>query len=309
MASSSTVAANGDDPAAPDDFYGWDWSSTTHDGSKGCVDEILHLLGAKNVVPGKGLQGCSQSVKAFDADGYAIGSVYFGGGRDDVHVVSTSCVADVARPLVAGYGNAKTARVDTRVDTLLSWDELHDVLTQAAETYGAQIMFMEAKERGVSKGRTLYLGAPTSRIRVRVYEKWLESPDEYVWGTNRVEVQLRPHSSVKADVSAWTPGETFCASRTTRDLAARLGHSYMPEASLRLKKKKPTLEETLGSMAKQYGNAVARFLEQSGGDIGRVMSYLTDVDDHAMTPVHGNGVPNGWGDRPARLDFSGDVPF
>lgn len=309
MASQATVAPEPDDPA-DSSLYGWDWSATTHEASQGCVDTLLHRLGAKNVVPGKGLQGWSQSVKAFDADGYGLGSVYFGGGRDDVHVVSTSAVADRARPLVTDFGNAKTSRVDTRVDTLLSFEQLQHELDAAADTYGAQIIFMESKERGVSKGRTLYLGAPSSRIRVRVYEKWLEAPGEYVEGTNRVEVQLRPHSAAKAQVSSWSPGETFCASRTTRDLAERLGQSFTPEATLRLQRKKPTLEETLASMAKQYGPSVARFLEHSGGDIGKVMSYLTDADDHAMTPVHGNGVPNGWlADRPATLTTDAEVPF
>jgi DNA relaxase NicK len=309
MASDTTVPANGDETSSSD-FYGWDWSATTHEASDGCVDEVLHLLGAKNVVPGKGLQGWTQSVKAFDGDGHALGSVYFGGSRDDIHVVSTSSMADTARPLVAGYGNAKTARVDTRVDTLLPWDQLAEVLNAAAETYGAQITFMESKERGVSKGRTLYLGAPSSRIRVRVYEKWLESPNEYAFGTNRVEVQLRPHSAAKGTVSSWTPGETFCASRTTRDLAERLGNSFAPEATLRIKPKTPTLDETLQAMARQYGPAVARFLEHTGGDIGRVMSYLTDVDDHAMKPEHGNGLPNGWQDRGvSTLRTDAEVPF
>jgi hypothetical protein len=307
MALEPTVAASPDEPPSSDGFYGWDWSATTHDASQGCVDTVLSRLGAKNVIPGKGLQGWTQSVKAFDGDGYALGSIYFGGGRDDIHVVSTSAVADKARPLVTDYANARTARVDTRVDTLLPWDQLEQVLSAAAETYGAQITFMESKERGVSKGRTLYLGAPSSRIRVRVYEKWLESPNEYAYGTNRVEVQLRPHSAVKGDVSSWTPGETFCASRTTRDLAERLGHSYMPEASLRINRKKPDLEQTLASMAKQYGNAVARFLEHTGGDIGRVMGMLTD------DPIVNDGpLQNGshyWEPTTSTFRTDAEVPF
>lgn len=323
MALQHTVAASDDEPSSSEGFYGWDWSATTHDASTGCVDTLLHRLGAKTVVPGKGLQGWTQSVKAFDAEGHALGSIYFGGGRDDVHVQSTSAIADRARPLVADYANAKTARVDTRVDTLMPWDQLAEVLNAAAETYGSQITFMESKERGVSKGRTLYLGAPSSRIRVRVYEKWLESPGEYAFGTNRVEVQLRPQSTAKALVSSWSPGETFCASRTTRDLAERLGHTFTPEATLRIKPKRPTLDDTMRSMAAQYGPAVGRFLEHTGGDIGRVLAYLTELDEstqpsaeHApaefgrsVAPVHGNALPNGWHPRPSTLDTDGEVPF
>src|SRR5665811_662200 len=124
-------------------FYGWDWSSTTHDAQEDSVYRMLEALGAVHTLPGKGLQGWSRSVKAFDREGFALGSIYFGGGRKDLHVVSTSSVADTSRPLVTGIGNARTARVDTRVDTLVPFDELEKILTAAAATYGARITYME----------------------------------------------------------------------------------------------------------------------------------------------------------------------
>lgn len=259
---------------AGDGFFGWDWSSTTHDGHDGIGSELLRALGAVHTLPGKGLQGWARSVQAFDADGHGLGSIYHGGGRDDVHVVSTSAAADASRRAVIGIGNARTARVDTRVDTLLPFDALEKTLTAAARTYGARITYMESKENGISLGRTLYLGAPSSRVRVRVYEKWLQSPGEYVEGTNRVEVQLRPDSKAKAFVSSWGPAATFCASRTTRDLAQRLGADLTPEVTLRVKRPTPTLEESLEAMGNQYGKGVRQWLDLTGGDWGRVMDYL-----------------------------------
>jgi hypothetical protein len=269
----ATIARN---PAIPGDaFYGWDWSATTHDADENAVYDLLGALGAVHALPGKGLQGWARSVQAFDGEGNALGSIYFGGARDDVHVLSTSAAADSARRAVVGVGNARTARVDTRVDTLVGWDHLEKTLNAAADTYGARITYMESKERGQSLGRTLYLGAPASRIRVRVYEKWLQSPGEYVEGTNRVEVQLRPDSGVKGLVSSWTPAETFCASRTTRDLAERLGADVAPEVTLRVKRPTPTLQQTLEAMGTQYGKGVRQWLDLSGGDWGRVQDFLT----------------------------------
>ena len=269
----ATMEKNTDIPG--NHFYGWDWSATTHDAEEDSVYRMLEALGSVHTLPGKGLQGWSRSVKAFDAEGYQLGSIYFGGGRKDLHVVSTSSVADSSRPLVTGIGNARTARVDTRVDTLIPFDELEKVLTAAAGIYGARITYMESKELGKSLGRTLYLGAPASRIRVRVYEKWLESPGQYVEGTNRVEVQLRPDSRAKAGVSAWEPAQTFCASRTTRDLAMRLGDLNPPEVTQRIKRPTPTLEESLEAMGNQYGPGVRQWLDFSGGDVGKVLDYLT----------------------------------
>jgi len=238
------------------------------------VGDLLRALGARSVEAGKGLQGWSRSVKAYDAEGYLLGTVYFGGGRDDVHVISTSAAADKVRPAVVCMDRARTSRVDTRVDTLVPYEDLVQVLELAAHTYGSRITRVESSERGVSLGRTVYLGAPTSAVRVRVYEKWLESPGQYVDGTNRVEVQLRPASKVKERVSSWSPAETFCASRVTRDLAWRLGDDLAPVASLHVRRGTPDLERSMQAMGDQYGPGVRRWLDFSGGDLGKVLDYL-----------------------------------
>lgn len=282
MALETTVSASGDDQG-PDTFYGWDWSATTHrlDNDQ-TVTHLLRLLDGATVLPGRGYQGWPMSLTSYDADGFKIGTVYFGGGRDDVHVIASSAAADVVRPSVAGY-EARTARVDTRVDTLLTWDACSTVLEHASDVYGSELVYYEKKRRGESLGRTIYLGAASSWVRVRLYEKWLESPGEYEPGTNRLEVQLRPPSRVKADVSSWDRAMTFCASKTTRTLAERLGADYAPKATLHVSRGTPDLERTLSVMGQQYGPAVERWLQLSGGDIGRVVEYLTTTQPLAAT--------------------------
>jgi hypothetical protein len=267
------------EPDVSDSLYGWDWSATTHEGRVGVVNDLLTALDPAVCLPGKGLHGWSESLIAYDREGYLLGSVYFGGGREDVHVLSTSTAADGARRAVIGMDRARTSRVDTRVDTdRISFEDLAGECEAAAMGYGSRITTYESRERGVSLGRTVYLGAPSSAVRVRVYEKWLESPGEYAEGTNRVEVQLRPASKVKERVSGWGPAETFCASRVTQDLARRLGADCVPTASLHVARATPDLEQTLRAMADQYGGAVERWLKVSGGDLDKVIDYLTDTD-------------------------------
>jgi hypothetical protein len=262
------------DFASGPDSYGWDWSSTTHDGHDLVVNDLVDALGAVTVVPGTGLQGWSTSVKAFDRDGYALGAVYFG-AREDVHVVSTSSAADAGRRAVLAFdGEARTSRVDTRVDTLVPFDDLRGVC-EAAAGMKARITYMESKQGGESTGRTVYIGSPSSAVRVRVYEKWLESPGQYVEGTNRVEVQLRPPSRAKEMVSGWAPAETFCASQLTRRLAVELGAEVAHPGSLEKSRGTPDLEETMKAMGAQYGPAVERWLTYSGGDVGKVFDYLS----------------------------------
>lgn len=260
------------------DVYGWDWSATTHEGRKGVVDDLVHSMNPTLALPGKGIQGWSESLVCFDREGHELGSVFWGGGRDDVHVLSTGAAASEVRSLVAGHDRARTARVDTRVDTLVSFEELEALCWDAAATYGSQITKMESWG-GKTPGRTVYLGAPSSAIRVRVYEKWKQSPGEYVDGTNRVEVQLRPPSNAKEKVSAWDAEQTFCASKTTTSLARSLGQSVDKAGTLHVKKGTPTLEEALEAMSHQYGSTVAKWLEHSGGDISKVLDYLLHAHD------------------------------
>lgn len=253
-------------------LYGWDWSATTHDGHETVVHDLMRALGARAVLPGRGLQGWRQSVQCFDGEGHRLGSVYFG-GREDVHVVSTSTVADASRRAVVGMDRARTSRVDTRVDTLMPFEDLREVCEQVAGMK-ARITYMESKQGGQSTGRTVYVGAPSSAVRVRLYEKWLESPGQYVEGTNRVEVQLRPPSRAKEMVSGWTPAETFCASQLTRRLATELASEVAHPGSLQKHRGTPDLEHTLEAMGSQYGKAVDRWLAVSGGDVDRVLEYL-----------------------------------
>ena len=277
----STIAPNPDVGERHGDPYGWDWSSTTHEAldelqrpqPRRVADDLIDALGGFHHLPGKGMQGWTGSVEVYDCDGYELGRVYVG-GRDDVHVVATSSAADLVRRDVVALHGARTARVDTRVDTLADFDELVAVCEDAAETYNAVVTTMESRRGGDSLGRTVYLGSPRSMVRVRVYEKWLESPGQYVEGTNRVEVQLRPVSAMKARVSALSPAETFCATRTTRDLAARLGAQVADAGSLRVRRGTPELEQTLAAMGRQYRRAVEKHLARSGGDWAKVIDYL-----------------------------------
>ena len=257
------------------DPYGWDWSATTHHGYAGVVDDLLAALGAHTVEIGKGLQGWSQSVIAYDPGGYRTGAVYFGGGRDDVHVLSTSAQAHDARAAVVGIGEARTARVDTRVDTLLPFDQLWSLCTAVAGPQ-TKVTYMESSIGGENAGRTLYVGSPSSAVRVRVYEKWLESPGQYVDGTNRVEVQLRPPSRGKGMVSGWSPAETFCASKLTRRLAGELGSVVEHPATLQKSRGTPDLQRKIEAMGEQYGKAFREWMGRSGGDLGTVLGYLSD---------------------------------
>ncbi len=259
--------------------YAWDWTQTTHD-ARGSgtvvpviVEGLVGALGGSVAVPGKGLQGWSESVQVFDGEGFRLGQVYFGGGRVDVHVQSTSAAAHEARGKVSGLFGARTSRVDTRLDTLVPYDDLEHLL-RTAGGQKATLRSIHSEKAGQSTGRTLYLGAAASTVQVRLYEKHLESPGQYVEGTNRVEVQLRPPSRAKGDVSTWSPAETFCATELTRRVAKGLGPDVAHPPTMEKHRGVPDLERTLEYMARQYGPGVDRWLRATGGEVGTVLDYL-----------------------------------
>ena len=239
------------------------------------VERLTDSLGPALVLPtGQGRRGWRSGLAAYDGDGYKLGTVFYGGDRTDVLVEATSGVADVLRESITAHGG-KTARVDTRVDSLVAFEDLAGILEEASMTYGSVIHEHASRVRGESTGRTVYLGAPSSAIRVRLYEKWLESPGQYVEGTNRIEVQLRPPSRVKEKVSGWSRAETFCASKVARDVAQMLGTDVADPGTLQKKRGTPDLERTLAAMGEQYGKGVKKWLRLSGGDVGRVLDHLT----------------------------------
>lgn len=262
----------------PSGKYGWDWTQTTHEAkgsglvSREVASDLVGALGGAIHVPGGGLRSWEKSVVAYDADGFKIGTVYWG-GRTDVHVVSTSSAAERARSRVVALHDARTSRVDTRVDTLAPYDELADLCVEAAGLK-ARVVRYESEQGGVSTGRTLYVGSPKSNVRVRLYEKWLESPGQYVEGTNRVEVQLRPPSRAKGLVSGWSRAETFCATELSRRVAAALGSEVARPGTLEKERGTPDLERTLASMGRQYGPGVRRWLDITGGELGTVLDRL-----------------------------------
>lgn len=238
------------------------------------MNDLVTAAGGFYALPDVGLRGWSNSLTTFDADGYKVAQVYFGELRDDVHVRTSSSPATSVRPRITPLHSARTSRVDTRVDTLVPYEDLEAMLRSAAGQK-ATLRRIWSEKAGESTGRTLYVGSVKSAVQVRLYEKHLESPGQYVEGTNRVEVQLRPPSRAKADVSAWSPADTFCASELTRRVARLLGTDVTHPATLQKNRGEPDLEKTLAHMRTQYGPAVKTWLRITGGEVGTVLDYLS----------------------------------
>lgn len=109
------------------------------------------------------------------------------------HVRATGQNADAVRRVLHGIGCAgRASRVDIACDSLEGWTTAERRVLDFADTHPkTQIMHMGDFHRA-ERGRTYYLGAPTSERRVRIYEKGIQLGLDPQWV--RVELQLRPNN-------------------------------------------------------------------------------------------------------------------
>lgn len=123
---------------------------------------------------------------------------------------ATGSLAREWKPRLAQLGMWRCARVDACLDTdLLGFDDLEALAVESSHG-SAQITKMESVRGG--QGRTLYVGASSSRIRCRLYEKGLQDPDNYASNVVRFEVQLRPDSQFKKSAMLLSEVEVLSAS-------------------------------------------------------------------------------------------------
>jgi hypothetical protein len=119
------------------------------------------------------------------------------------------------------------------------------------------------------RGATLYVGAPSSDVRVRCYEKGKqlrETEQDLAADVNhvRAEIQVRPHGTAKSAVAHMQPSELWGLSGFSHELAVRLGNADLQRVEVREWRKSDT-ERALRTMARQYRRVFQSLLQQEGG--------------------------------------------
>lgn len=201
----------------------FDWYQATLlgvDDPHAVAARLLTGSGALVLKPGAGGYNRPHSLRGKSAHGGSL-ALYFGDGLD-VHVVGTSSFAPHTAAVLREHYPAHTvSRADVALDFDapgvfdLLWRTVHGL---AAGRVGRPVGTSLAGDwLDGANGRTLYAGGPTSRLRVRVYEKGHEQrskhPDrEFSLNWARVEWSVRPSSKQKRaaasapveELAAWT---------------------------------------------------------------------------------------------------------
>jgi len=185
----------------------FDWyQATIREPSDDVLEACLGLGERAYLEHGKGRQGYGTTTRVVDQEGL-LAQVLHGGSHAYPHVIFTSDQAQPGAEMIrARFPLHEVTRVDAREDfgDEGAFDRMLPVLLSAAErhrvrvdTRGDHLLRKEA--------RTVYLGAPSSAVRLRQYDKAAELRAKFAAdpvrlasvpeNLTRLEAQVRPQTS------------------------------------------------------------------------------------------------------------------
>lgn len=116
-------------------------------------------------------------------------------------------------------------------------------------------------------GRTQYLGARSSAVRARLYEKGKQPEYAHLarWDWCRVEVQVRPQKEARERFAQVSALEVWGAGRWSRDLAARVLEQEVARAAAGTVHRERERDRALRWMVQQYGAHLVSLACDLGG--------------------------------------------
>ena len=245
----------------------FDWYSATLESSP---DQVLGVLESSqdlaSVYPIRGLYSYDRGAAVRRGE-HTLAQAFWGGvnGTKQVHVqASGSDSPAIVETIRRHWPSHRVSRADAREDWShpSAWRWLCKRAIGVAEEFrlatGTVGDWIHARS-----GRTLYVGRPASRVRVRIYEKGKQLCADPNWV--RLEVIVRPTGAGKAALASALPSQLMEASTWTRELAKRVG---MPELDA-VKVRDPWVpsddEKALRWCVQQYGAVLGRKAAQLGG--------------------------------------------
>lgn len=193
------------------------------------IGAVLELDPHAELSHAKGLQGYAHRT-LIRANGDSLGEVWHGGTHAYPHAQFTSEAAIAGSQLLRDRFDHTVSRVDAREDfgDADAFDKLMPSLLRAASKHRVQV-----DTRGDhllrKEARTVYLGAPSSAVRCRQYDKAAQLRAEFAnepakllevpAHLTRLEVQVRPQSGpIRKTLTELNPLEIMGSSQWMRDI-------------------------------------------------------------------------------------------
>lgn len=206
-------------------------------------------------------------------DGSRAAVVYAGGASEWPHVVGSGSDAVQVARLIRSEGMPvhRVARVDVCVDTDTpgAFAVMLEGLRSVSKAVSAYMIVPDRAEEGA----TYYVGAKTSEVRARLYEKGrqLDSLERPHWV--RYEIQVRPQKVRKLWAASASEDSLLGSARWGRRFALDTLGLAAPAPPVRLARVSD-LQNAIETMRHQYGGRLLELIELHDGDLAAAMSHL-----------------------------------
>lgn len=244
---------------------------------------LAELPGARGFEAGRGRQNYHHSMLVLDGEGETLATILHGGPNGDPNAWASGDraepFADVLRKL---WPDAhRVTRYDSAEDLHGHYPTIRDRCRALAAPSG--VTGYEIAAHGDEKGSTDYLGAKTSRVQHRCYEKGKQMaalvadpalvPRDWV----RVEVQWRPDKQAREVAAMVSPGQVWGVSPWTQAIAREvIGHDA--ERLRSRPKQLSDFDRCHAAMFRQYGPHLGDVLTREGSPSAFLARLLADLE-------------------------------
>jgi hypothetical protein len=224
------------------------------------------------VVEGRGKHGYAQSFTIKGGDGDRVALVLCGGSNGYPNVQATGSAAHAFADLVRDlWPDHKVTRFDAAEDVVGEgvYERFEGLCKATARDHGVKGLSYVPDD--LADGRTYYIGAASSDVRVRLYEKTAEQrrklppdrhhevPENWV----RVEAQVRPPKGAGYTAASLTPAQVWGCSGWTGDLARQLFAMDVERIAMQGARESDH-DRSYRYMLQQYGPTLRRMLADLG---------------------------------------------
>ena len=239
------------------------------------VEAVMSLGSSSCLSHAKGVQGYATRT-IVEQDGETLGQVWHGGSHELPHVVFTSDAAVRGSELIRARFEHSVSRLDAKEDfgDPGAFDVMLPVLLRAAkkhrvqvDTRGDHLLRMQA--------RTVYLGAKSSAVQCRQYDKAAELRSQFAnepakllqvpEHLTRLEVQVRPETyAVKLAFAQIEPLEAMGSSQWMRDVWRDLSGVELTPVQVTKPWRAADDDRSYAYVLSVFGSMFARRMEDHG---------------------------------------------
>ena len=254
--------------------------TTVREDPKEIFDTLEGTLGGV-LEAARGLNGYERSM-VLKRDGETLAKVFYGGFNGWPNVLASGAATDDVAPVVrVAWPVHEVTRMDSAQDFVSEggYDVVRAELVNIHEKVGLSKREIESTVNGV-RSRTIYLGSPSSRVQVRLYEKGMfeqqlgNEDAESAWF--RLEAQIRPTGPARSKAAEVDASEAWGFSPWTRELAAVVLELDVSRVTMQLKRE-PDYLRALRALERQYSATLKKALDVEGSwdAVGRLLGVLS----------------------------------